>query len=150
MSALYEREQDVSSNPSEILDERSKNRMRVESDTVYQTKKMPNRKLMSRTAKFTLKDIEKEVALERTKLAIKVKHNYIHNHRYIPHAIYSKLKTIRKCEKCGKEFKPYERGQIHHKVAVRDEGKNNNIKNLMVVCTFCHRDLDKKQRELHG
>lgn len=110
---------------------------------------MPNRKIMSRTPKFTLRDIEKEVELERTKLAIRVKHTYIHNHRYIPHTIYAQLKTIRQCEKCGREFKPYERGQIHHKIAVRDKGKNNNIKNLIVLCHYCHLEEDRKQREQH-
>jgi uncharacterized protein with PIN domain len=102
---------------------------------------------MSRIPKFTLKDIEKELEIENKKRAIKIRHDHIHNHRLIPHAIYEQLKQIRKCQKCGREFKPYQRGEIHHVLAVRDGGKNN-MKNLLLVCGYCHKILDEEQRKI--
>ena len=65
--------------------------------------------------------------------------------RYIPKKIYEKLKAKTICEHCGKK-KGNRRLQIHHKIAIKDGGTNDEG-NLMAVHKACHKILDKQYDE---
>lgn len=76
----------------------------------------------------------------------KVLTNYSKKGRYIPQAIYVKLKKKNICQNCGRGKRPHEIFQIHHKIPVRFGGCSN-ADNLIAVCSDCHKILDNKQKK---
>jgi 5-methylcytosine-specific restriction endonuclease McrA len=69
---------------------------------------------------------------------------YLSKGRLIDKDLYCRLKKVRVCERCNQKFD--EPLYIHHKVAIKHGGSNEES-NLMVVCWFCHRKLDNKQKQ---
>jgi 5-methylcytosine-specific restriction endonuclease McrA len=101
------------------------------------------------STKFSLKEIEKDVELEKKKKAILVEHNYIHKGRYIPKTLYCRLKQTRICMECGRPLRPTEIPQIHH-IQPKKKGGKNYEKNLIAVCEACHNRLDTEAFKKNG
>ena len=71
-----------------------------------------------------------------------IRSQYADHDRLIAPVIYAKLKGMKKCMRCGKNFSG-QIPEIHHKVAVRDGGSNDEP-NLMAVHNKCHKILDNE------
>ena len=79
----------------------------------------------------------------------KVVQNYVKSGRYIPQALYHKVKIRKKCWKCKRNKKCNEWFDVHHIIPISDGGKSIHT-NLVAVCKQCHLEihgLNKKKRE---
>jgi len=66
---------------------------------------------------------------------------YSKNNRVINPTLYHKLKQTKKCGECGRTRDGKKRFEIHHKVSIKNGGKNTED-NLVAVCRMCHKKLD--------
>jgi 5-methylcytosine-specific restriction endonuclease McrA len=76
----------------------------------------------------------------------KIVNIYSKKNRFIPNALYHKLKEKNKCRLCGISKVKAKKLYIHHKIPVIEGGKNVE-ENLIVVCKECHDKLHKERDE---
>lgn len=68
---------------------------------------------------------------------------YEQKHRLIDQAVYIKLKTKKKCMRCKKKLNG-RIPEIHH-IKPKCKGGTDDEKNLLALCTKCHKILDAEQ-----
>lgn len=74
---------------------------------------------------------------------------YMELGRYIPNALYKRIKGRKRCSRCKYQNKKANRFEIHHIVPVSRGGKNIE-NNLILVCKPCHKKLDAEQEAKYG
>ncbi len=77
------------------------------------------------------------VALHKWQERERIKDKYRANNRLIPQADYMYLKSLGRCDLCGRRGKT----EIHHLIPVK-RGGTNDPSNLLVLCKRCHLEAD--------
>lgn len=91
--------------------------------------------------KLDINRLKKNIETDAKKAKIKLIHDRIRQHRYIPYNTKEYIKNIKQCQhpKCTETT----RLEVHHKIPISRGGKNN-IENLIVLCHKHHIDADRE------